>query len=359
MMRSVLLVAAMVLLLFAGCTSKTGGTPSDTIPVPSVSVKATPTTGVIRGVVVDAAIHPLAGVLVSVPVAGKPAMTTTTAADGGFGVSGLPPATYFVSAKKAGFQPTQVSVEVQAGVDEPKPIKILLQPDPASAPYFTVFKFDGYIECSMTLVVLRFAACSLAASTTGDNFLADYTLDQPPQWIQSEAVWSSTQSAGDSMGLSITDFSTANQENVNATDGPSPIFITVNATTAAERHYGTNNTVTIRMFNSEYPPTDPHAMPTVQDAYKSTVYPAYNGTAPQQGKDAYNTTMNQCRPTCEGPMDRPDCIPYPTLFAACLGAGGVGATLEQPFTVYTHVFYHYQPPHGWRFTHDGDYLPPK
>ena len=50
-----------------------------------------------------------------------------------------------------------------------------LVPDPASAPYESVYKFDGYIECSVTTVVLRFAACSVASSATGDNFLAEYT----------------------------------------------------------------------------------------------------------------------------------------------------------------------------------------
>lgn len=363
-MRAVSAKLVLVLLLvvagsLAGCSGKKN-TPTDSgLPDPSVDVRATSTTGVIKGVVVDAAVHPVANVLLSVNVQGKPPMKTNSSRDGGFGFSGLAPGTYFVAAKKAGYAPMQVSVEVQAGIDNPKTVKIQLVPDPASAPYFAVYKFDGYIECSVTLVALRYAACSTVDNTTKDNFLVSYTLDQPPQWIQSEMVWVATQAGGEQMQISITDFSTPTQERVNASEGPSPQVITVNETTAAARHFGVNNTVVIRVFNSENPNTDTHSFSTVQQQYAGTVYPAYNSTTPQQGKDEYNSTMGTaCRPDCAGPLDRPDCIPYPTLFNACLNAGGVGATVEQPFTIYTHVFYHYQPPHGWQFSKDGDYSPP-
>jgi hypothetical protein len=35
-------------------------------------------------------------------------------------------------------------------------------------------------------------------------------------------------------------------------------------------------------------------------------------------------------------------------------SGLVGASVEQEFTTYTHVFYGYTPPAGYRFSADGD-----
>ncbi|MHB8633792.1 MAG: carboxypeptidase-like regulatory domain-containing protein [Thermoplasmatota archaeon] len=357
-----LLVTSVVL---AGCTS----TPS-TAALPACDaatgacgpvVTASPTTGIIRGVVVDSAIHPLAGAKVSLTLAGKSVSTNTTK-EGAFGFQGLPPGTYIVTASKPGFASARSSWDVVAGDQNPHILKIQLTPDPASAPYLGIYKFDGYIECSVTVVVVVVAACSLAGNATGDNFLASYNLDQPPSLIQSEMVWSSTQPTGSDLDLSITDFSQGSQVTVNRTHGPSPIFITVNQTTAQKFHYGVNNSVVVRVFNAEYPPTDPGLAPTVQAAYSSTVYPAYNGTAPQPAKDGYATVVATCNTAtklaagenCYGPLDRAECVPYPTLFRACLGAGGVGATVEQSFTVYTDVFYHFLPPAGWRLSHDGD-----
>jgi hypothetical protein len=49
----------------------------------------------------------------------------------------------------------------------------------------------------------------------------------------------------------------------------------------------------------------------------------------------------------------PQCLPSP------LGCPwGVGATYEQRFELFTHVFYGFEPPVGWRFSADGVPVPP-
>jgi hypothetical protein len=62
--------------------------------------------------------------------------------------------------------------------------------------------------------------------------------------------------------------------------------------------------------------------------------------------DATQPPVQECTPT-----------PDPVLGAIYCTKYGVGATLEQKFSHYTHVFYGYTPTPGWRFT-SGDPVPP-
>lgn len=314
-MRAWLAPALVVLLLLAGCSSKGTPNPSDSVAdaAQKVDVKATSNTGVIRGVVVDAAVHPVAGASVSVVVGGK-ATRTNTSADGAFGFQGLQPATYIVQAKKVGFISAQTSVDVQAGVDNPKSIKIQLTPDPATSPYYTQYKLDGYIECSFSLVAVGYALCSQAGGS--DVFAAEYTLDREPTWTQSEMVWDSTQAVSNELDMvySYDDGQSALLNNYVDAHGPSPVIGHANQTVAHRVGLGTNTTLLIRVFNQPV-----------------------NGTRPSD------------------PVGGDNCVDRPALGGCVTGAG---MTVEQPFTVYTTVFYGYTPPVGWTFLRDGVVPPP-
>lgn len=50
------------------------------------------------------------------------------------------------------------------------------------------------------------------------------------------------------------------------------------------------------------------------------------------------------------PTDGDDCYDRPALGGCMRGAG---VTIQQDFTVYTHVFYGYAPPAGWLFHETG------
>src|SRR5688572_24479115 len=103
-MRPVLLALALLAPLLAGCSG--GGDE----PAGPDEVQATPTTGILRGVVVDAAIRPMAGVKVSVPVPDGSVRNSTTVDDGAFAFAGLEPGAYVVRAQKLGYLDASVSV---------------------------------------------------------------------------------------------------------------------------------------------------------------------------------------------------------------------------------------------------------
>ena len=337
---AILLALLSTTVVLAGCSDET--TPKLETDFQDIELEATPETGVLRGVVFDPSITPIAGAMVTAAGPDGVSASATTNEAGLFGMDGLAPGSWFVRAEKAGYITAQQGAEVVANVAEPEVIKILLEADPSSAPYIQSLVFAGFIECSFSIVLVRIAACS---GVGNDAFLEEYTLDQPPGWLQSEMVWDSTQALGNEMQLSITDFSTPLQIRVNASAGISPQYITVNETTARDFRFGINNTVVLRVFNDAVDETDQWPDDEAQAAWTSTVWPVYNSTVPVEVKEQL--------------FFLDECIKYPALFDACLGLGGVGATLQQEYTIYTHVFYQFQPNPGWRFTADGEHPLPQ
>src|ERR1041385_8203063 len=107
MVDSLRLVGALLLasVAFAGCAGSARSPSGD--PLQDVHVAATATTGVIRGIVVDIAIH---------PVAGARTLRTNSSATGAFGFQGLPAGTYFIEAHRRGYATSRTGVDVEAGV---------------------------------------------------------------------------------------------------------------------------------------------------------------------------------------------------------------------------------------------------
>src|SRR5687767_9017090 len=91
-----LVALLMAATLLSGCTGG-GGKPAQTTgpaaDFEDLDLKATETTGLIRGLVVDEAIRPVAGADVGTTLPDGSARNTTSAADGAFGFDGLPPGT--------------------------------------------------------------------------------------------------------------------------------------------------------------------------------------------------------------------------------------------------------------------------
>jgi hypothetical protein len=309
-------VAVLALLLLAGCAGK--APPKDPVNDADFSrldLQPTATTGVIRGVVVDDAVRPLADVTVTARGQG-PESTTTTGADGAFGFDGLDPGTYFVSASKAGFRDAQQSVDVVAGVADPPIAKVLLTADPALRPYFEAYTFDGYLECGVTGVVVGVALCLapnilLGQNVTNDHTQVTYDLARRPSWVQTEMVWESTQAAGDELALEYSYSGGCGLFCDHEVDGTSPLLLTANQTVIDTIGLGNGTGLYIRVFNDDLETTDPG--------------------------------VRECTP-----------IPDPVLGATWCTGAGVGVTLEQKFTHYTHVFYGYTPSEGWRFTETPD-----
>jgi hypothetical protein len=307
-MRSALVAGLLVAALLAGCSDSPAAAddPSDA-DFTDLDLAASETTGILRGVVVDDAIRPVAGV--EIALSGPTPGNTTTTADGLFGFDGLAPGDYFVQASKAGFQSTQQSAQVVAGIADPPIVKVLLAIDPTTAPYVSTLIFEGFIECSGSFVAFGLAVCS-TAGLPNDRFIQTYTLDRPPQWVQSEMSWESTQAVSPELDLV---FSAPGEgvllDNYAEQWGPSPLLVTANETLAAERGLGAGEDLMIRVFNQ-----------------------------PVEGTESGD------------PVEGDDCIDRPAL-GGC--TTGVGVTLQQQFTIITNVFYGFTPNDAWLYAADG------
>jgi hypothetical protein len=298
------------LLLLAGCSG--GNHPKaspDEQAFQGLDLKATSTTGILRGVVVDDAIRPIAGAQVDLtggPASAAPQSTKSTD-QGAFAFDNLAPGTYFVHVQKGGYSAAQQSADVVAGVSDPAAIKVQLLRDASYVvPFAETYVFDGFIECSAGFAdQLGDYAVENACSESVDPGMgvppvtpfsnsvtfAQYNLSKAPTYVQSEAVWQSTQAASKSLNLNfaVKDDSALDGWDDLSVDGPSPLLNAMDNATAA--HFdGKDNVLTLRVF----PWTD----------------------------------------STPGPI----------------------VSIEQKFTVYTTVFYGYQPPADWRLS-SGDPVP--
>lgn len=141
-MRIQLLVAAVLVAgALAGCSGgkePAGGKGGGLI--------VTPTTGGIRGIVVDQAIVPVQGARITI----SGGANTTSGADGTFNFTGLEPGDYIITAGKPGYVPVQASATVEANVPDPPVVKVLLQALTTAQPYVDHFKLEGFYECAFS-----------------------------------------------------------------------------------------------------------------------------------------------------------------------------------------------------------------
>lgn len=316
-------LALVGLLALAGCsgagnqaTGPGGSQNFDPNAQPDIDVEATDTTGVIVGYVVDAALRTITGATISIPGGADGDRVTESNANGAFAFEGLVPGTYFLSASKAGYNTIQQAVDVVAGVSDPDPVTIRLVADlTASGPFAVPYTFDGYIECSVSMVIVGLAACS-TVGVGEDDFLREYEIERPPMWAQSEMVWRSTQVVDPNMsvGMSCDCTDAVLLDNYARDSGPSPLLMAANETLLAYARVGNSSGLMIRVFAADI-----------------------DGTTPSD------------------PVNGDDCLDRP-LLGECMF--GVGFIIEQTFQVVTIVFYDYTPPVGWSFYERNEIPPP-
>lgn len=326
-MRTPLLLAGVLLAAsLAGCSDKQGKDPAQDVDFGELGLQATDSTGVVRGIVIDPAVRPVAGARVAARGPGGASASAQSNEQGAFGLDGLAPGDWFLVVNRSGYRETQVSVAVAAGVAEPPVVKVVLEADPSAAPYANAYVFDGFLECSFRGVVIGFALCS-QVGTANDRFAQGYTPDSVPDWWQSEMVWESTQAFGSELSLDLScldgDPCPDGQVLINRSEGESPLFVTINRTQAEAFLLGAGQDVDIRVFAFGRQDTD-----LVDD---------------DQVNQQLNSTTGGLVP----------CVEWPAVFEACMRFGGVGIIVSQKFTVYSHEFHRFTPPAGWRFTVDG------
>jgi hypothetical protein len=180
-----LLVAASAL---AGCASGDDG--------PEAAVDG-PSMGILRGVIVDDAIRPLAGVNVSVTPPGGTPVEQTTGEDGLFRFDGLAAGSYSVAATRMNYLSTQTLAQVVAGDPEPALLQLQMALAGSTVPYVNAIVWEGFIGCAFTFGNLCSAPAQAGYDVIGDSsahlFWGEYVdVERVPDLVQAEAVWEPT-----------------------------------------------------------------------------------------------------------------------------------------------------------------------
>lgn len=357
-MRSSAMLVLILLALpaLAGCADGDGKEPVEEEEFKEFELEATDDTGVVRGVVVDPAVVPVEGANVTLASTGE---TVETTSNGAFGFSNVPPGAHFLDVSKPGYGPVQQSVQVVAGVDQPPVVKVLLTPDPTTAPYTETIQFNGLIACSFALGIVGFAACGVGpvAESTGNVFLQEHEYGRVAEHVQSEMVWDATQATGEELSLSWTDPNDGAQVTIAAEAGPSPLTISFGRE-AFEQLNLTGKTLWLRVFSAAMGGSDPVDEDVWNDPWASSVYPAINGTPVQDVGEAYGGICEPVAGVCTVDPIREECVGWFVLFSGCFDWGGLGAALDQEFEVFTTNFYNFQPQDGWTFVDDGPHPVP-
>jgi hypothetical protein len=297
------LAAAAVLsaALLAGCATKGSNQPLDGAGAGAPQLQVDQQTGGIRGVVVDAAITPIAGAKV---VMANGALSTTSDKAGLFKFSGLKPGDYFFTVSKAGYTTVQATATVHAGDAAPPVVKVEIDFIPGKQPYIEVFKLNGFYECTFATVV-DVDSCDMAVRTAYDAYNSTEH-SAPPAIPRHVMQYENTQ------------------------------FIPVanDVQSIVQEGFWTDDTVSAMQIVIDSTPIDP-----VQDNSAKEFLHA------QGGHPTYGRLDNNTVPVGQTVAAR-GFLPFQTQPAV--------ATNFQ-FTVITTLFHNYQPPKEWTFATQDKY----
>lgn len=306
--------ALLATMTLAGCAALTndGGEAGADGETGLPELLATASTGVIRGVVVDQAIRPVASATVTARGPGGVERTSVTPADGFFGFEALAPGTWFVEAHKVAYDGSQTSVEVEAGVGDPPAIKLLMEFQPSEAPFLVELHHEAFVQCIVpganACAIVNLYPCALAGfcqpivDDTSYVLLHDeiVALQRTPDWLQLEVVWESTQSLSPDLAVLSSahspDDGAGRDARQEAARGGSPLVLRMDPATLEEWETGTVEGLSYEIF---------------------------------------------------GHMEETS------------AGGSFGFVLNQRVDFYFHVFYGYAPPEGWQFSVDGAFPPPR
>lgn len=281
--------ASVLLLCFllAGC--------SDAGPADEEAAKpleATATTGVLRGVVVDASVTPVEGARVA--LVGRNA-TTSTDAEGLFGFDGLEPGIHFLRVERDGFFAAEVQAAVRAGEAEPERLRVELVRDPDQTPFVESSTWTGFIQCSVRVETVALGPAGVAVCSAGeptvdldDDVFHSLSFGGSPEWVQTDLEWSGTQPLGDEMSLRYGPDSCEDTK-WGASEGPSPLTVSMPRVLLEDKGVGPANGLCVRVF----------------------------------------------------------------VWVSETAADLAGAGVQQDFEAFTHAFYNFQPREGWNFVADG------
>lgn len=185
--------------------------------------------GILRGVVADAAVRPVAGA--SVQVLGT-AFAATSGEDGTFRFEGLLSGEYQVEVTKLGYAAARQAVPVVAGDPDPPFARFQLLQDLVNTPYFELQSFDGYVEFGFALGAggrPLMSSSSFTAFTGNNDWRTFHTWDRQPSVVQGEAYWVPESDAARHMAYSWNAFIVGGEsavfEGLSEVNGTSPLML--------------------------------------------------------------------------------------------------------------------------------------
>jgi hypothetical protein len=254
-------------------------------------------TGILAGVVVDAALRPLAGADVGILGAGAE-RSTKTDSNGSFRFDSLAPGTYAVEASLERHLTSHAIAQVVEGDAFPPLVQLVLEVQVDELPFVVQIAWEGYIGCAFTFGNLCSAPGQGGYDVIGDQsahlFFEEYVaVGRVPTLIQGEAVWEPTTPTSEELKpiygwsepVAWAQFSYLGT--FFAESQPSPTFDRVTYEMALEAGIGTENGLVVEFYS---------------------------------GGDSSDPT---------------------------------GLTVNQPVKLFLHNFYGYLPPDDWRFATDG------
>lgn len=220
--RGFVALALLLALGLAGCAGGPAPQPADQVSFDDLAVDATTTTGIIRGVVVDDRIVPVAEAAIALRGAVGDRATASDA-EGRFVFGGLEPGTYFLTVTTSLHKEAQTSAEVVAGIDEPPLVRVQLERLFSQDPFTVQIAQEGFFECSQAGAGLysssncvydpyRWALGPPSPTQPIDNITQqdrEWHADVGPGWQQLvfEMSWqATTQSTSQNMGIVVSTY---------------------------------------------------------------------------------------------------------------------------------------------------------
>ena len=188
--------------------------------------------GTLRGVVVDAAIVPVAGAQV---ILVGTAFETTTDVDGVFSFSGVPPGTYVLEVSTLIHEPTQVTVVIGDGPAEP--VKVQLERRFAQDPYLEQQEIQGYMNCGYSiglsspcildytqlLPVCPGGCVPQLYGISGDIRRFEVPIEAGWQSRVNEIVWRPSTGTSESLSMTVSFYDRTSSHSYDGAAGPSPL----------------------------------------------------------------------------------------------------------------------------------------
>ncbi len=293
-MHWVAVAALAVSILAAGCGDDPGQ---------AADAVADGSDGVLEGIVVDAALRPLAQANVTATPPGGQALGEATDFNGTFRFEGLAAGTYAVEVTKPRHLSATAIVQVAAGGEAGPLVQFVLEVQADEVPFVVQVAWEGYIGCAFTFGNLCSVPGQAGYDLIGDQsahlFYDEYvSIGRIPDVIQGEAVWAATTPTSERLKpiFGWSEPQAWSQFSYLGTffghSQTSPTFDRVTHDMALEAKLGTENGLVVEFYS---------------------------------GGDTTDPT---------------------------------GLTVNQPVRLFLHSFYGYLPPDAWRFAVDGAPPPP-